>query len=98
MILEAMAYLQVRVTPGARESSVGEWQNGALRIKVREPAEKGRANDAVIRLLAKSLGVPATAIQLKRGATSRDKLFAIDGLLDVEVRRRLGAPMLYERP
>jgi uncharacterized protein len=89
-----VAYLPVRVTPGARETAIGEWHGDTLRIKVREPADKGRANDAVIRLLAKTLGVPPSAITLKRGATSGEKLFDIDGCDDTEVRRRLGAPML----
>ena len=53
MILEAMAHLQVKVTPGTRESAIGEWQDGILRVKVREPADKGQANAAVVRLLAK---------------------------------------------
>lgn len=89
-----MAHLKVRVTPGARESAIGEWRDDALRVKVREPAEKGRANEAVARLLAKTLGVPANAVVLKRGGKSREKLFEIDGLDDEELRRRLGAPML----
>lgn len=89
-----MAYVRVRVTPGARDSAIGEWKDDTLRVKVREPAEKGCANDAVARLLAKSLALPPTAVTLKRGATSREKLFEIDGLEDAEVRQRLGAPML----
>lgn len=89
-----MAYLKVRVTPAARESAVGEWSEGVLRLKVREAAEKGRANAAVAKLLAKALGVPTGAVALKRGATAREKLFEIDGLDEDEVRRRLGAPML----
>lgn len=89
-----MAYVRVRVTPGARESTIGEWKDDILRVKVREPAEKGRANEAVARLLAKSLAVPPTAVTLKRGATSREKLFEIDGLTDDEVRKRLNAPMI----
>ncbi len=94
IIPEQMAYLKVRVTPGARESAIGEWRDDGLRVKVREPAEKGRANEAVAKLLAKTLGVPASAVVLKRGGTSREKLFEIDGLDDDELRRRLGAPML----
>lgn len=89
-----MGYVRVRVTPGSREAAIGEWREGSLRVKVREPAEKGRANEAVGRLLAKALAVPAGAVTLKRGATSREKLFEIEGLDDNEVRRRLGAPML----
>jgi uncharacterized protein YggU (UPF0235/DUF167 family) len=94
MIRDEMAHLQVRVTPGARESSIGAWDGETLRIKVREPAEKGRATEAAARLLAKHLGVPLSAVVLKRGATSREKLFTIEGLDAGEVRRRLGAPMI----
>jgi uncharacterized protein len=86
--------IRVRVTPGARESAFAGWQGDTLRVRVREKAEKGRANEAVARLLAKSLGIPASAVTLKRGPTSREKLFEIDGLDDAELRRRLGAPML----
>ena len=89
-----MGYLKVKVTPGARESSIGEWQDDVLRVKVREAAEKGKANEAVARLLAKRAGVPPTSVVLKRGATSREKLFSIDGVAEDELRRRLGAPIL----
>ena len=89
-----MGYVRVHVTPGARESAVGEWKDGVLSLKVRERAEKGRANEAVARLLAKSLAVPPTAVTLKRGATSRKKLFEVDGLDDDELRKRLRAPMI----
>jgi hypothetical protein len=89
-----MPYLTVRVTPGARDSAVTGWQGDVLRVRVREKAEKGRANEAVAKLLAKSLGVPASAVTLKRGPTSREKLFEVEGLDDAELRRRLGAPML----
>ncbi len=89
-----MAYLTVRVTPGTRDSAIAGWQGDALRVRVREKAEKGRANEAVARLLAKALGVPASAVTLKRGATSREKLFEVDGLDEAEIRKRLGAPML----
>jgi uncharacterized protein YggU (UPF0235/DUF167 family) len=89
-----MGHLKVRVTPGARESAIGGWAEGVLRVKVREKAEKGRANEAVTRLLAKSLGVAVSDVALKRGGTSREKLFEVDGLDDAEVARRLGGPML----
>jgi uncharacterized protein YggU (UPF0235/DUF167 family) len=89
-----VAYVRVHVTPGARASAIGEWRDGVLRVKVREAAEKGRANDAVARLLARSLAVPPTAVVLKRGATSREKLFEVAGLEEGELLRRLGAPML----
>lgn len=89
-----MGYLSVRVTPGARESAITGWQDGVLRVKVRERAERGRANEAVTRLLAKQLGIAANDIVLKRGTAAREKLFQVESLDDAELRRRLGAPLV----
>jgi hypothetical protein len=61
---------------------------------VREPAEKGRANAAVARLLAEKLALPPSYVRLARGGSSREKLFEVDGLAEDEILRRLGAPML----
>ena len=82
--------LLVRATPGARRAGLAgvvETAEGpALAVKITEAAEKGRANRAIVALLAKALGVPKSAIELKRGDTARLKLFAIhadaDMLLD----------------
>jgi uncharacterized protein YggU (UPF0235/DUF167 family) len=94
MIPEQMGYLKVRVTPGARETAINGWQDGILRLRVREKAEKGRANDAVARLLAAALGVAPSAVRLTRGATSREKLFEVADLSQETIRERLGAPMI----
>jgi uncharacterized protein YggU (UPF0235/DUF167 family) len=84
----------VRVTPGARDAGLTGWHDGTLRLKVREPAEKGRANAAVARLLAETLAVPPSSVRLMRGGGSREKLFEVDGLDEGELLRRLGAPMI----
>ena len=89
-----MAYLRVRVTAKARGAGLTGWHDGTLRLKVREPAEKGRANAAVARLLADKLAIPPSRVRLARGGSSRDKLFEVDGLSEDELMRRLGAPML----
>jgi len=86
-----MAYLKVRVSPGARDDSISGWQDDALRVTVRAAPERGRANEAVCRLLARALGLPANHVTVARGMTSRTKLLAIDGLSDDEVRAKLGA-------
>ncbi|MBI2912558.1 MAG: DUF167 domain-containing protein [Chloroflexi bacterium] len=86
-----MAYLNVRVTPGARADALLGWQGDVLRMSVRAAPERGRANTAVCRLLARQLGVPASNVTLVRGAASRDKLLFVDGLNEDEVRRRLTA-------
>ena len=68
--------LAVKVTPGAREESVTLTVDAVL-VKVRAPADKGAANDAVIALLAEALGLPRSRLTLLRGATARQKLFAV---------------------
>ncbi len=86
-----MARLKLHLTPGARQEGIGGWQGGALRLRVRARPEKGRANEAAMRLLADRLGLPRAALSIVRGATSRDKLVQVDGLSEVELRRLLGA-------
>ena len=84
-----MAYLKVRVSPGARNDTVVGWMEDVLRIRVTAPAERGKANDAVLRFIATTLGLPAAQVTLRRGGVSRNKLLYIDGMTDDEVRKRL---------
>jgi len=70
--------LTVRVTPGARRNAVEPAAEG-LRVWVTAVPEGGKANAAVQKLLAKSLGLAKSRLSLVRGATSRVKVFRIDG-------------------
>ncbi len=85
-----MARLRVHVTPGARQEGIARWHGGSLRVRVRARPEKGRANQAVVRLLARRLGVAPTNLSIVRGAASPDKLVEVDGLSEEELRARLG--------
>jgi uncharacterized protein (TIGR00251 family) len=68
----------VRVKPGSRKGPLVETgADGELTIYVREPAVEGKANDAVVRLLAEHLGVQRGRVELTSGATSRIKRFRI---------------------
>lgn len=71
------ATLAVRVTPRARRNTISR-DGDAIRIHTTAVPEDGKANDVVIRLLSKALGVPRSHLTLLRGATSRDKVFRID--------------------
>ena len=84
-----MARLRVHVTPGAREEQIAGWHGGSLRVKVRARPEKGRANQAVLRLLARRLGVAPANLSIVHGAASRDKLVEVEGLNEEELRARL---------
>ncbi len=85
-----MGYLTVRVMPSARENRIDGWYGHALRLRVRAPPEKGKANEAVIRLLAELLEVPPARIRVVRGTASRDKLIEVEGLEEVDTL--LGKP------
>ncbi len=65
------------------------WQDSVLRLRVTAAPQDGEANHAVIGLLARALGVAPSRVALVRGATTRDKLFRIEGLSLGEVRAKI---------
>jgi len=73
--------IAVRVKPGASRTRVGGCHEGpygaALVVAVNAPAVDGRATGAALRAVAEALGVRPSAVALRAGAASRDKLFAI---------------------
>ncbi|WP_285712425.1 DUF167 domain-containing protein [Erythrobacter oryzae] len=75
--LDAQGRLAVKVTPGAREESV-TLTDAAVLVKVRAPADKGAANEAVLAVVARALGLAPSRVRLLRGATSREKLLAVE--------------------
>lgn len=68
--------LAVRVTPRAARNRLLV-EGGVVRAYVTSVPEDGKANAAVVKLLAKALGLPKSAVALVRGHTSRDKVFRI---------------------
>ena len=86
----AKARMTVRITPRAsRDEVVGE-REGVLRVRVTAPPVDGAANEALVRLLAKVVGVPRGDVLIASGATSRTKIVDVAGLELHEVRLRLG--------
>ena len=83
------ALLSVRVTPGAGRDALLGWQGDVLRLSVAAPAQRGKANEAALRLLSAALGLPPQRLRIVRGHTSRQKVIAIEGLDEGEVRARL---------
>jgi uncharacterized protein (TIGR00251 family) len=79
------------VSPGARTSAVVGRHGEAWKVRVAAPAERGRANEALVALLATTLGVPARTISVVSGHGSRDKLVELTGLAPAETERRLAA-------
>jgi uncharacterized protein (TIGR00251 family) len=81
--------LKLRVSPGARRPGLAGRHGDAWKVRVAEPPEDGRANDAVLRLLAETLGVPRAALELVSGHASRDKIVVLDGLEQAHTERLL---------
>jgi uncharacterized protein YggU (UPF0235/DUF167 family) len=69
--------LRIRAKPGARADRVAGVRGDCLLVEVRAAPERGRANEAVIRVLADALGLRASGIVLKTGATAPRKLFIL---------------------
>jgi uncharacterized protein len=82
--------IPVRVQPRARRNEIAGERDGALLVRVTAPPVEGKANDAVRKLLAKRLGLPASRVSVARGAASRDKLVEVDGMDTETLRRELG--------
>ncbi|MYD92302.1 MAG: DUF167 domain-containing protein [Chloroflexi bacterium] len=69
--------LRVRATPRARSTDLRRRADGSLAARVTAPPTDGRANRALIRLLAEILDVPRRDIRIERGKTVRDKRIAV---------------------
>jgi uncharacterized protein YggU (UPF0235/DUF167 family) len=86
--------LRVRVVPGSSTPGVVGRYGDAWKIRVREAPERGRANDAVVELLAGTLSVPKSDVRLVSGHGTRDKLVELTSLSADETDRRLAAAEL----
>jgi uncharacterized protein YggU (UPF0235/DUF167 family) len=61
-----MASINLRVTPSASRDAVMGWRGDVLRLRVAAPAQRGKANDAVLRLLAAALGIERRRLRIIR--------------------------------
>jgi uncharacterized protein len=65
--------LSVTVKPNAKSATITKLSDTEYRVSVHAPAEDGKANRAVIELLAEYFGVPKSAIKIVRGQFARKK-------------------------
>lgn len=89
-----MGRLQVRLTPRASTDEIDGWSEGPsgepfLRARVSAPPADGRANQALVALLAAALDVAPTRIRIVSGSTSRWKWLEVAGLTSEEIGARL---------
>ncbi|HYX76302.1 MAG TPA: DUF167 domain-containing protein [Gaiellaceae bacterium] len=86
----ASTRLRLRVSPGARSNTIVGRHGDGWKVRVAAPPENGRANDAVLRLLAEQLDLPGSSVTLVSGRSGRDKIVELAGIDSVEAERRLG--------
>ena len=89
--------VRLRVSPGANSAHVVGRHGEAWKVRVTAPAEGGRANDAVVRLLAETLSLPRDAVTLVSGHAARDKIVQLTGLDPTQIERRLSSAAGKER-
>ncbi len=81
--------LSVRAQPGARRNGIVREQAGMLKVAVTAPPDKGRANEALVEVLAEAIGVKRSQIALASGAASRQKKFVVRGVTAESLQKRL---------
>jgi uncharacterized protein len=80
--------IELRAQPRARRT-VLDYKDGVLKASVTAPAEDGKANGAVIELLAATWRLPKSAFAVIRGTTARDKVLSVSGE-PVQLAERIG--------
>lgn len=83
--------LPVKARAGGSKNAITGIHAGALKVMVTQAPEKGKANQAIIKLLAKSLGLQKSQLTLISGLSSRQKTFLIAELSVTQLRERLQA-------
>ena len=84
-------HLMIKVVPGASRDEIAGWLGEELKIRVAAPPEGGRANKAVIALLAQKCDLSRRNVRLVAGQTAPRKTVEIDDLEPAEMRRRIDA-------
>ena len=82
--------LPVKVIPSSSRDCVAGWLEDTLKVKVRAPAEKGRANKSVRLLIAGKLGLSVDKVTILSGETSSRKIVEISSLNSADVHAKLG--------
>jgi uncharacterized protein (TIGR00251 family) len=88
--------LPVKAQPGAKQNAIRGEQNGMLKVSVTQVAEKGKANRALIEVLAKTLGLSRAQIDLIAGEAQPQKKFLIRGASRDDLAARIAATLSHK--
>ncbi|RME03264.1 MAG: YggU family protein [Planctomycetota bacterium] len=83
------ALLHVRIRPSGGKNAIAGIHGEKLKISLQAPPEKGKANQALLRLLRQILGLPTSQMQILQGKHSRQKTILLEGLNPQHVQQKL---------
>src|SRR5581483_11734807 len=93
----ASTRLRLRVSPGGGRAEIVGRHGDAWKVRVTAPPEAGKANDAVLRLVADTVAVPLSAVSIVSGHGARDKIIELSGVGPALIERRLAAASSSDR-
>jgi len=85
--------LSIRAQPGAKANAIRGEQPGVLKVAVTQIAEKGKANQALIDVLAQELDLKRSQIELLSGETQREKKFLVRGVTRDELSAKIATAL-----
>lgn len=90
-VTEAGGYVRfaVHVQPRASKNEIGGAHGGAMKVRLTAPPVEGAANQALIELLSRQLGVPRSSIRILQGQSSRHKIIEVQGISAAALRATL---------
>lgn len=93
----ATTRLRLRVSPGSGRAEIVGRHGDGWKVRVTAPPERGRANDAVVRLVADTLALPLASVTIVSGHGARDKIIELSGLGPGLVERRFASASSADR-
>lgn len=82
-------YIFIKAKPGSKLNHVGKAADGTVTVKIKAPANEGRANEELLRFLSEKLDLPKSKIRIASGLSSPFKKIEID-CEEKEVKKKLG--------
>jgi len=89
---EGTAILSVHVVPGAARNEIIGVEGGTLKVRVAAPPVKGKANQALVKLLAKTLGLRKSQVEIVSGHRARRKMVKVEGMEKIALLDLLKRP------
>ena len=84
--------LSIKVVPGSSCDAIAGWLGNELKVRVSAAPEKGKANKAVERVVADSLGLPVKNVTVVSGQTNPRKVLEIEGIDKATLNQQLSRP------